>query len=111
MEIWTGVGEIAADKKWNCETMATKKADPDSVKGVPGVKSWGFGEHSLWRHPGAGDRHGGVDGQSFFSAGVATGARAIGKDSRLEAAGNGPRQTEMDAASATERARYITTHV
>lgn len=47
----------------------------------------------------------------FFSAGVATGARAIGKDSRLEAAGNGSRQTEMDAASATERARYITTHV
>jgi len=46
--------------------MATKKPDPDSVKGVPGVKSWGFGEHSLWGHPGAGDRHGGVDGQSFF---------------------------------------------
>lgn len=111
MEIWTGVGEIAADKKWNCETMATKKADPDSVKGVPGVKSWGFGEHSLWGTRGRATDMGAWTDKVFFSAGVATGARAIGKDSRLEAAGNGPRQTEMDAASATERARYITTHV
>lgn len=70
--------------------MATKKPDPDTLKGVlRGLRAGIGGETGAFRH-------GGVDGQSFFSAGVtATEDTAIGKDSRLEAAGNCPRQREM----------------
>jgi len=86
--------------------MATKKPDPDRVKGVPGVKGRGLG--CVGSGGGGGGQTWGRGRTKFFSAGASTEGRAIGKDSRLEAAGNCRRQTEMTAKSATEKAETHT---